>query len=100
MKKNILFLIIVFILLFYGLSLGDSDKFYEPLNGKELKPIVFVKQCEENRFVLGLDENNNKLIDACYSIKYIDGRLNQKRVKIFYNISDEKVVIKQGCVCD
>ena len=94
-------IVIIIFFLVVGFANSDSDKFYEPMNDKEFRPLVFVKQCEnENRFVLGIDENRNKLIDGCYSIKYIDGELHFKRVKIFYEITDDKVVKKQGCVCD
>ena len=82
------------------LTFADSDQFYESMKGKQLGPVVSAKQCEEERFVIGLDENRNGLIDACYSLKYIDKQLMFKRVKIYYDIDDDKNLIDQGCVCD
>jgi hypothetical protein len=67
MYKTIL--VAMLILLSSVLASADSDKFYRPMKGKELRPIVFIKECElDNRFVIGIDDNRNKLIDACYSV--------------------------------
>lgn len=84
-----------------SIFLADSDKFYEPLRDKLLKNIVRIEECEKGRFVIGLDENYNNIIDACYSLKYIGDELHYKRVDIvYYIIKGENKLYKQGCVCD
>jgi hypothetical protein len=78
---------------------------YEPLGDSTLKlyNIIWSDTCNTggDRLVVGLDRNMNRLIDACYSIKTINGELYYKRVNIFYERDIESnTVIEQGCVCD